>query len=437
MPPPGATAALTKEPAYASSYTPKNGASPANSHRHPKRNGNSPRVDSRQAYLRALRPQESYELSQVVAKAGITPNEALDALCTGSLDLASGNAALPGNSGTSMQTLEAKVTGASVILYLVARRRDMQSEPARNIFTRDDTLGDYLAVIGRIPLLQPAEEVALGRIIQARMKAIEAAGSDGAAVSKDIMRYGEKASMLMTNANLKLVVSVANRYNSDWLKEHGMSLSDLVQDGNQGLMRACEKFDPERGFRFSTYATWWIMQAILRGIANETRIIRLPVHVNEKFSRLDKEARKLRQKNGAEPTLMELSEATGIPEKELAAMTASVVSLDEQLAMESDRDDLSLLDLIAAPEDYEPEPAVMESAGLENLRGLMADAKLTPNERYVLGRRHGLDDGIAKTLAEIGDEFGVTRERIRQIEAKGLSKLRNYVIREGLRREDF
>ena len=261
----------------------------------------------------------------------------------------------------------------------------------------DDSVRMWLREIGKTPLLSMAQEIALAKRIEAN---------------------DEEAKAILTQANLRLVVSIAKRYSG-----RGMSFPDLIQEGNIGLIRAVEKFDYRKGYKFSTYATWWIRQAITRAIADQGRTIRIPVHMVETINRLIKTTSQLVQDLGREPTLDELSKEMGVtPDRvsEIIRIAPEPLSLETPIGEEEDS---HLADFI---EDHEAvSPA--EAASTMILRGKIDDAlnKLTPRERDVLRMRFGLDDGYSRTLEEVGRYFKVTRERIRQIEAKALKKLRH------------
>jgi len=279
----------------------------------------------------------------------------------------------------------------------------------------DDPVRMYLREIGRVPLLTAEEEVKLAR----RMEH----GKDEQfkpAISRDyrIIEDGEEAQRRLTEANLRLVVSVAKKYIG-----RGMSLLDLIQEGNIGLIRAVEKFDYTKGYKFSTYATWWIRQAITRAIADQARTIRIPVHMVETINRLIRISRRLLQDLGREPTSEEIAEQMEIsPEKvrEIIKVSQEPVSLETPIGEE---DDSHLGDFIEDHTALAPADAASHQLLKEQVEDVLDS--LTERERKVLQLRFGLDDGRSRTLEEVGKEFHVTRERIRQIEAKALRKLRH------------
>lgn len=261
----------------------------------------------------------------------------------------------------------------------------------------DDSVRMWLREIGKTPLLTVDEEVSLAKRIEA--------GDDEA---KDVL----------TEANLRLVVSIAKRYSG-----RGMSFPDLIQEGNIGLIRAVEKFDYRKGYKFSTYATWWIRQAITRAIADQGRTIRIPVHMVETINRLIKTSGQLLQELGREPTLDEIAVEMGIPTdrvSEIIRIAPEPLSLETPIGEEEDS---HLADFIEDQEAVSPS----EAASSLILRDKIEESlnNLTPRERDVLKMRFGLDDGYSRTLEEVGRHFKVTRERIRQIEAKALKKLRH------------
>lgn len=261
----------------------------------------------------------------------------------------------------------------------------------------NDPVRLYLKEIGKVPLLTGDEEMALAR----RMEA----GDDSA--KKEL-----------AEANLRLVVSIAKRYVG-----RGMSFLDLIQEGNLGLIKAVEKFDYTKGFKFSTYATWWIRQAITRAIADQARTIRIPVHMVETINKLIRVSRQLLQEYGREPTPAEIGKEMGFSEekvREIQKIAQDPVSLETPIGEEEDS---HLGDFI--PDEEAPAPAEAASYALLKEQLIEVLNTLTEREEKVLRLRFGLDDGRARTLEEVGKEFNVTRERIRQIEAKALRKLRH------------
>ena len=261
----------------------------------------------------------------------------------------------------------------------------------------DDPVKMYLKDIGKVPLLSSEEETEL---------------------AKRMLEGDEEAKQRLSEANLRLVVSIAKRYVG-----RGMLFLDLIQEGNLGLMKAVEKFDYTKGFKFSTYATWWIRQAITRAIADQARTIRIPVHMVETINRQVRAQRQLLQELGREPTPEEIADFMGItPEKvvEIQKIAQDPVSLETPIGEEEDS---HLVDFIEDTKATPPSDVAAQTMLREQL--IAALHKLTPREEKVIRLRYGLDDGKQRTLEEVGNEFGVTRERIRQIEAKALRKLRN------------
>ncbi len=282
----------------------------------------------------------------------------------------------------------------------------------------DDPVRMYLREIGRVPLLTAEEEVRLAQIME-RGK-IERLRAERLRVTPNrrYLEEGEEAQRRLTEANLRLVVSVAKKYIG-----RGMNLLDLIQEGNIGLIRAVEKFDYTKGYKFSTYATWWIRQAITRAIADQARTIRIPVHMVETINRLIRISRRLLQDLGREPTSEEIAEQMEISAekvREIIKVSQEPVSLETPIGEE---DDSHLGDFL---EDHTA-LAPAEAASHQLLKEQVEDVldSLTERERKVLQLRFGLDDGRSRTLEEVGREFHVTRERIRQIEAKALRKLRH------------
>lgn len=263
----------------------------------------------------------------------------------------------------------------------------------------DDSVRLYLREIGKIPLLKPDEELALAHRVVA----------------------GEKdAKDQMAEANMRLVVSIAKRYSG-----RGLDFLDLIQEGNTGLLRAVEKFDPDKGFKFSTYATWWIRQAITRAIADQARTIRIPVHMVETINKLLRTQRRLTQELNREPTNEEIAKAMEMEVEKVEyvmKIKQDITSLDA--SVRDDDDDSVLGDFIEDEDATGPD----ESASTQLLKEQVQDILnvLTEREQKILKMRFGLDDGKSHTLEEVGQEFSVTRERIRQIEAKALAKLRKH-----------
>jgi RNA polymerase primary sigma factor len=301
-----------------------------------------------------------------------------------------------------------------------------------------DPVRTYLKEIGKIDLLKAADEVALARRIEAgleaaaRIAALE--DSVGAAAVPDdelapleaVVAEGFYAKKQLTEANLRLVVSIAKRYLG-----RGLLFLDLIQEGNLGLIRAVEKFDYTKGFKFSTYATWWIRQAITRAIADQARTIRIPVHMVETINTVLRVQRQLLQEMGREPSIEELADRLRLPSgrvREIQRIAQEPVSLETPVGQEEGS---ALGDFLEDHQAVEPADAAA--------RALLAEAvgealeELTERERQVVRLRFGLDDGQVRTLEEVGREFGVTRERIRQIEAKTLAKLRHPIRSQKLR----
>lgn len=266
----------------------------------------------------------------------------------------------------------------------------------------DDSVRLYLREIGKIPLLTSEEELAL---------------------AQKVVKGDKKAKDKMAEANMRLVVSIAKRYSG-----RGLDFLDLIQEGNTGLLRAVEKFDPDKGFKFSTYATWWIRQAITRAIADQARTIRIPVHMVETINKLLRTQRRMTQELNREPTIEELAKELEMePEKVeyVIKIKQDIHSLDAGVGRDGDDDSESVLgDFIEDEDATSPE----ESAAGQLLKEQVANvlSALTEREQKIIKMRFGLDDGKNHTLEEVGQEFSVTRERIRQIEAKALAKLRKH-----------
>ncbi len=302
------------------------------------------------------------------------------------------------------------------------RRRDPDAAP---VALTSDPVRMYLKEIGKVSLLTAQDEVDLAKRIEAGVQATERLKQEGDSLSPaevDRLRWlerdGAMAKRHLVEANLRLVVSIAKRY-----ANRGMALLDLIQEGNLGLIRAVEKFDYTKGFKFSTYATWWIRQAITRAIADQARTIRIPVHMVETINKLVRIQRQLLQDLGREPTAEEIARQMEIPAErvlEIQKISQEPVSLETPVGEEEDS---SLGDFIEDAEAVKP----LESASFHLLQRQLETVlhTLSPREKEVIRLRFGLIDGQQRTLEDVGKRFGVTRERIRQIESKTLSKLRH------------
>ncbi len=302
-----------------------------------------------------------------------------------------------------------------------------------NSFSIDDPVRMYLKEIGKVPLLSPDEEIDLaqamgaGNAAQEKLEEIDRLQKEGKEVpysQEEINGWkadhakGEAAKQKLAEANLRLVVSIAKRYVG-----RGMLFLDLIQEGNLGLIKAVEKFDYTKGYKFSTYATWWIRQAITRAIADQARTIRIPVHMVETINKVIRVSRQLLQELGHDPSPNEISAEMGMPVekvREILKIAQEPVSLETPIGEEEDS---HLGDFI--PDEGASEPS--EAASFTLLKEQLMDvlSTLTPREEKVLKLRFGIEDGRTRTLEEVGKEFNVTRERIRQIEAKALRKLRH------------
>jgi RNA polymerase primary sigma factor len=298
----------------------------------------------------------------------------------------------------------------------------------------EDPVHTYLKEIGRVPLLNAELEVEIAQAIEvgneaaARLMAHERAEAgegptaellDGPAQTRcrRLVRKGQRSKDELIEANLRLVVSIAKRY-----RNRGLAFLDLIQEGNLGLMRAVDKFDHTKGFKFSTYATWWIRQAITRAIADQARTIRIPVHMVETINKVVWAQRQLLQELGREPTVEEVSTRVEFPIdriREILRINQDTVSLEQPVG---DEDDFSLSDLIEDRGAVVPDDAATRALLDEAVREALGH--LSEREQEVVRLRFGLDDGKIRTLEEVGREFGVTRERVRQIESKTLAKLR-------------
>jgi RNA polymerase primary sigma factor len=305
-----------------------------------------------------------------------------------------------------------------------AARSAADEEAAARSTTTSDPVRMYLKEIGRVPLLTAEEEVDLAKRVEAGLFASEkllTAAHLAAAMRRDlelIERDGQFAKKRLIEANLRLVVSIAKRYVG-----RGMLFLDLIQEGNLGLIRAVEKFDYTKGYKFSTYATWWIRQAITRAIADQARTIRIPVHMVETINKLVRIQRQLLQDLGREPTPEEIGKEMELPPervREIQKLSQEPVSLETPIGEE---DDSNLGDFIEDSDAVVPIDAASFILLQEQLDSILHT--LSEREKKVIQLRFGLTDGHPRTLEEVGKEFGVTRERIRQIESKTLSKLRH------------
>ncbi|MDO4986983.1 MAG: RNA polymerase sigma factor RpoD [Candidatus Saccharibacteria bacterium] len=265
----------------------------------------------------------------------------------------------------------------------------------------DDSVRLYLREIGKVPLLTPDEEQELAK-----------KASEGDKKAKD----------RMVEANMRLVVSIAKRYTG-----RGLDFLDLIQEGNTGLLRAVEKFDPDKGFKFATYATWWIRQAITRAIADQARTIRIPVHMVETINKILRTSRKMTQELNREPTIDELAKEMDMePEKveNVLRIKQDIASLDQSVGRDGDDEDSVLGDFVEDEERVSPEDSAANKLLKEQLAKIIST--LSDREQKIIKMRFGIGGSKSHTLEEVGLEFSVTRERIRQIEAKALSKLRKH-----------
>ncbi len=299
--------------------------------------------------------------------------------------------------GQNIEIIEDGELDEEIVNDLKIEAEEFENTLSAEGISIDDPVKVYLKEIGQVPLLTPEEEVEL---------------------ASRIAEGDPKAKKRLSEANLRLVVSIAKRYVG-----RGMQFLDLIQEGNLGLIKAVEKFDYTKGFKFSTYATWWIRQAITRAMADQARTIRIPVHMVETINKVKKVSSHLLHQNGHEPTAEEIADELGMPAskiREIMRVAQEPVSLETPIGEEEDS---HLGDFI--PDDDVPAPADAASHSLlkEQLSNVLGS--LTPREEMVLRLRFGLEDGRTRTLEEVGKEFNVTRERIRQIEAKALRKLRH------------
>ena len=339
----------------------------------------------------------------------------------------------PEESLEAIDTLYAALAEANISVRDSADEPTPEDEPAiTTVIDLDEGLSDallgdsvrlYLREIGQVPLLTADQEKRLAQAIEkgqnaeARLKSVPP-DSKESMVLRDQIARGNEARQQMAAANLRLVVSIAKRY-----RDRGLPLLDLIQEGSLGLLRAIEKFDHDKGFKFSTYATWWIKQALSRALADQSRLVRLPVHLGETLNRIQAARRQLTQSLGREPSDSELAHNLSMSEEKLRELRRTAqdpVSLATPVGEEADS---TLADFIPDPHALDADDAA--ASGMLRQQIATALDQLTERERRVLELRYGLTDGQPRTLEEVGRAFGVTRERVRQIEVKALRKLRH------------
>jgi RNA polymerase primary sigma factor len=364
----------------------------------------------------ALRSPELAELVELGRDRGfVTTLDLAEALDAAGLDASQAPAFVRHLKRGNIPIVEAGGTGD-----VIGQPRPAEPSPATTV----DTVRLYLNEIGRVDLLQAEEEVNLAKRIDAGRAAAQVLDSEVELNAEQrgrlrrIEHDGRAAKRELTESNLRLVVSIAKRYVG-----RGMSLPDLIQEGNLGLMRAVDKFDYTRGYKFSTYATWWIRQMISRSIADQSRTIRIPVHLVETINKIKRVERQLIQELGREPKPEELAEKVRMPVdriEELRRLQVDPTSLDAPVGEDGDG---VMGELIEDTSAVAPLEAASAQALKDDLRRLLDD--LSPRERAVLEQRFGLDGVQPHTLEQVGDSLNLTRERIRQIEAKALAKLRH------------
>jgi RNA polymerase primary sigma factor len=318
----------------------------------------------------------------------------------------------------------ARVSAGARIQRRASGKVTSYSSPDHAGGSAGDPVHAYLKEIGKVPLLDASNEVALATLIEAGNEAAEVLAEKDLprGPERNMLRAavfdGQQAKDALIEANLRLVVSIAKRY-----RNRGLAFLDLIQEGNLGLMRAVDKFDYTKGFKFSTYATWWIRQAITRALADQGRTIRLPVHMVESINKVSRVQRQLIQEFGREPTVEEIAGRVEFPidrVREVQRINQDTVSLEQPIG---DEEDFSLSDLIEDRGAEVPDDVATRTMLHAAVRDALAT--LPQREREVMELRFGLDDGRVRTLEEVGKTFGVTRERIRQIESKTLAKLRH------------
>ena len=316
----------------------------------------------------------------------------------------------------------------------LADEEELDEETLNNQYlddVSDDSVRLYLREIGKIPLLNAEEELTLAQEIVANRDELaelsekfnnEELSTAERSKTKSRMVKLSKPKDKMAEANMRLVVSIAKRYSG-----RGLDFLDLIQEGNTGLLRAVEKFDPDKGFKFSTYATWWIRQAITRAIADQARVIRIPVHMVETINKLLRTQRRMTQELNREPTMEELSKELEMEPSKIEyvmKIKQDIHSLDAGVGRDGDEEDSVLGDFIEDEDSATPEESASNQLLKEQVQAVLST--LSDREQKIVRMRFGLDNGKSHTLEEVGQEFAVTRERIRQIEAKALAKLRKH-----------
>ena len=286
--------------------------------------------------------------------------------------------------------------------------------------TNNNSVTSYLKEIGRTPLLKSEEEVKLANQIQAMLPLLEK--EDLTPEEQKIVRQGQLAKRKMTQANLRLVVSIAKKY-----QNRGLSLLDLIQEGSIGLMRAAEKFDPSKGYKFSTYSYWWIRQAMTRAIANYARTIRLPIHITQDLNKIKKVNRELSQKLGRKPTDAEVAEALDIDLTKLRSLAESARMTRPRSLNATIDENQTELGQILPDDSASPSDFVAERETVSKIQGLLDT--LSPKQRDVIILRYGLKDGRTMTYEQIGNVCGISRERVRQIKNKAMKQLKKRAIK--------
>jgi RNA polymerase primary sigma factor len=321
--------------------------------------------------------------------------------------------------------IEIQADGAMRVAAPEEEEAEIPEEEFLDTIESDDTISLYLKEVSQIPLLTPEEEIELAKAIKRGERArrrLERSGDklspEKRAALEAQVAEGEEARKKLTRSNSRLVISLAKKYIGQ-----GVPFLDLIQEGNMGLMKAVEKFDYRRGHKFSTYATWWIRQSITRAIADQGRTIRVPVHMNDRIRRLYRVARRLEQELGREPSIEELAAEMNLPldkVERIIEISQRPLSLEKPVGEEKDSE---LGDFIEAQDIPDPVDEATQELLREDIEKLLTS--LTPREARVLELRYGLADGHSYTLKEVGEKFGLTRERIRQIENEALQRLRH------------